>query len=346
MRCGGAHALAVPIVFPRSSPRRWGAVYFVNMDAAAVSRLLDPDIRAALELFSFPPINAETLSIMRPALGAPGPELSDRVVRTVVHAPGTAGSPDVVLRVHRPASATGTLACLVWMHGGGLVMGVAGMDDARFDGWCVRHNMMAVSVEYRVAPEDPYPAALDDCYASLLYVSGHAEELGVDARRIGVGGASAGGGLAAALALRSRDEGGPEIFSQLLIYPMIDDRQITVSSGWDVPIWPANSNAFGWTCYLGEAKGTDAVSAHAAAARATDLHNLPPAIIMVGGLDGFSDEDFDYARRLNHAGVPVEFHLYAGAPHGFDAIVPDSAPAKQLGRDLARWLDRHYGTAQ
>ena len=316
------------------------------MDADAVARLLDPDIRAALELFPFPPINTDTLPLMRPALAAPGPELSDRVVRSVVHAPGAAGSPDVALHVHRPAGSTGPLPCLVWMHGGGLVMGVAGMDDARFDVWCTRHNMIAVSVEHRLAPETPFPGPVDDCYASLQYVADHAAELGVDATRIGVGGNSAGAGLAAAIALMARDRGGPHISSQLLIYPMIDDRQITVSSSWDVPIWPASSNTFGWTSYLGDAKGTDGVSPYAAPARATDLSGLPPAIIVVGGLDGFVDEDIDYARRLNSAGVPVEFHLYAGAPHGYDVMVPGSAPALQLDLDVARWLDRHYGTAE
>lgn len=328
------------------SPCAPEAVYVGGMDADAVARLLDPDIRAALELFPFPPINADTLPIMRPALAAPGPELSDRVVRSVVHAPGTAGTPDVALHVHRPAGATGPLPCLVWMHGGGLVMGVAGMDDARFDDWCTRHNMMAVSVEHRLAPETPFPGPFDDCYAALQYVADHAEELGVDPSRIGVGGNSAGAGLAAALALSTRDRGGPHISSQLLIYPMIDDRQITESSSWDVPIWPASSNNFGWTSYLGDAKGTDGVSPYAAAARVTDLSGLPPAIILVGGLDGFVDEDIDYARRLNNAGVPVEFHLYPGACHGFDAMVPNSAPAIQVGLDVARWLDQHYGTAQ
>lgn len=328
--------------------RQNGATRFTlaAMDAASVARLLDPDIRAALELFPFPPINDETLPIMRPALAAPGPELSDRVVRSIVHAPGAAGSPDVALHVHQPADAVGDLPCLVWMHGGGLVMGVAGMDDARFDVWCTRHNMMAVSIEYRLAPETPFPGPFDDCYAALQYVADHAAELGIDADRIGVGGNSAGAGLAAVLALAARDRSGPTISSQLLIYPMIDDRQITESSSWDVPIWPASSNAFGWKSYLGDTKGTDDVSPYAAAARATDLGGLPPTIIVVGGLDGFVDEDIDYARRLNNAGVPVEFHLYPGACHGFDAMVPNSAPALQLGHDVERWLDRHYGTAQ
>jgi acetyl esterase/lipase len=316
------------------------------MDADSVARLLDPEIRAALELFPFPAIDDNTLPVMRPALAAPGAELSDRVTRSLVHAPGAAGSPDVALRIHRPAGATGALPCLVWMHGGGLVMGVAGMDDSRFDLWCSRHNMMAVSVEYRLAPETPFPGPVEDCYAGLQYVVAHADELGVDTTRVGVGGASAGAGLAAALALMARDRGGPHLSSQFLIYPMIDDRQITESSGWDVPIWPASSNTFGWTSYLGDAKGTDGVSPYAAAARATDLSGLPPAMIVVGGLDGFVDEDIDYARRLNLAGVPVTFHLYPGAPHGFDVFVPNSPPAGQLNLDVESWLNQHYGTAQ
>ncbi len=315
------------------------------MDADSVAKLLDPEIRATLELFPFPPINDDTLGIMRPALAAPGPELTARVTRSVVHAPGPDGAPDVELRVHRPEGATGALPCLVWMHGGGLVMGVAGMDDARFDLWCTRHNMMAVSIEYRLAPETPFPGPIDDCYAGLQYVVAHASELGVDATRIGIGGASAGAGLAAALALMARDKGGPHVSSQLLIYPMIDDRQVTDSSKWDVPIWPAVSNTYGWTAYLGDAKGTDSVSPYAAVSRATDLGGLPPAIIVVGGLDGFVDEDVEYARRLNIAGVPVELHLYPGAPHGFDALVPTSAPSQQLERDIAGWIDRHYGAA-
>ena len=322
-----------------------GSAYSSSMDADSVANLLDPEIRAVLEMFPFPPINDDTLALMRPALAAPGPELTDRVTRSVVHAPGLGGAPDVALRVHRPTEATGALPCLVWMHGGGLVMGVAGMDDARFDLWCTRHNMMAVSIEYRLAPEAPFPGPIDDCYAGLQYVAAHAVELGVDVDRIGVGGASAGAGLAAALAIMARDKRGPGISSQLLIYPMIDDRQITDSSKWDVPIWPATSNTYGWTAYLGAAKGTDGVSPYAAAARATDVGGLPPALILVGGLDGFVDEDIEYARRLNSAGVPTELHLYPGAPHGFDAMVPTSGPSVQLERDIAGWMDRHYGRA-
>lgn len=329
----------------RDPPRHpcCGAFTVAGMDAADVARLIDPEIGAMLEQFPFPPIDNDTMPIMREAMAAPVGDLSDRVTRSIVHAPAKDGSPEVVLRVHRPVDAVGSLPCLVWMHGGGLVLGVAGQDDGRFDAWCVRHNMMAVSVEYRLAPETPFPGPIEDCYAGLRYVAEHAGELGVDPNRIGVGGASAGAGLAASLALLARDRGGPLVSSQLLIYPMIDDRQITESSSWNVPVWPASSNTFGWTSYLGDTKGTDGVSPYAAAARATDLSGLPPAIILVGGLDGFVDEDIDYARRLNQVGVPVEFHLYPGAPHGFDALLPNSSVAQRANADMKRWLDTHYG---
>ena len=318
-----------------------------GMDAAAVSRLLDDDIRAMLAAAPFTPITPDTLERARiDRYSQVTVELSDRVSRTTITVPGPDGAPDVALRIHRPVDAVGALACIVWMHGGGLVLGNEEQDDPRFDRWCERHHMMAVSIGYRLAPETPFPGPLEDCYVGLRYVVDHAAELGVEQGRLGIGGASAGGGLAAALALLARDRGGPTLSSQLLIYPMIDDRQITESSSWDVPIWPPSSNAFGWTSYLGDAKGTEEVGPYAAAARATDLNGLPPTIIVVGALDGFVDENIDYARRLNHAGVPVEFHLYPGAPHGFDALLPRSAVARSANADLARWLDRHYGTAR
>lgn len=315
------------------------------MDADTVSRLLDGDIRTMLAEVPFTPINRDTLEETRVnRYSQVTVELSDRVIRSTITVPGPEGSPDVALRVHRPADAVGVLPCIVWMHGGGLVLGNEEQDDPRFDRWCVRHNMMAVSIGYRLAPETPFPGPIEDCYAGLRHVTDHGGELGVDVDRVGIGGASAGGGLAAALAILARDRGGPAIASQLLIYPMIDDRQVTESSSWDVPIWPPSSNTFGWTSYLGDAKGTERVSSYAAAARAEDLSGLPPAIIVVGALDGFADENIDYARRLNHAGVPVEFHLYPGAPHGFDALLPRSAVARRAKADIGRWLDHHYGT--
>jgi acetyl esterase/lipase len=313
-----------------------------KFDRAALVARLDPDIRRALEATPFGPINADTLSAARTSrysLVVAG-DLSTNVERRTELVPGPPGGPEVALRIHRPAGVNGALPCLVWMHGGGLVMGSAEQDDLRFDRWCHRHQIMAVSVEYRLAPEHRFPAAIEDCFAGLTWVATHADELGIDAQHIGVGGASAGGGLAAALALMARDRGGPTVASQLLIYPMLDDQQTTRSSGWDVPIWPPSSNAFGWSSYLGTSHRGPFVSAYAAPARAVDLTGLPPTMITVGAIDGFVDEDIDYAQRLNHAGVDVELHVYPGAPHGFDGLLPGTGVAKRCLTDIHAWLTR------
>jgi acetyl esterase/lipase len=170
-------------------------------------------------------------------------------------------------------------------------------------------------------------------------VHDHSRELGIDVGRLGIAGASAGGGLAAAVALLARDRGEIQLAFQLLIYPMLDDRQITASSQWEVPIWPPASNRFGWTAYLGSQYGSDA-PAYAAPARALDLQGLPPALVIVGALDGFVDEDVEFARRLNAAGVPTELHLYAGAPHGFEALGDATAVSARAQKVIEEWLTR------
>jgi acetyl esterase/lipase len=223
------------------------------------------------------------------------------------------------------------------MHGGGLVLGRNVGDDPRFDRWCSQIDCVGVSVEYGLAPENKYPGPLEDCYAGLKWVHDHAEQLGVDPKRIGIGGASAGAGLAAGLALLARDRGELAVPFQLLIYPMIDDRQATISSHWNDPVWPPNANRYGWDSYLGGLTG-DQVPAYAAPARATDLRGLPPTYLSVGALDGFSDEDIDYGNRLRHAGVSVQLHVYAGAPHGFDTLAPSTALAQRANRDVVEWL--------
>jgi acetyl esterase/lipase len=268
------------------------------------------------------------------------PELSDRVLRTDHEVPESGG---VVVRVHRPVDAKGPLPCVYWMHGGGYVLGSNVGDDLRFDRWCPRLRCVGVSVEYRLAPEHPYPQPLDDCYAGLAWVHAHAGELGIDPSRIGIGGASAGGGLAAGLALLARDREELPVAFQLLIYPMIDDRQITPSSTWIDPIWPPSANTFGWTSYVGPGKGGPDVPGYAAPARATELAGLPPTLIAVGAIDGFCDEDVDYATRLRHAGVRVELHVYPGAPHGFDGFGVGSAVARRANRDMQEWLQAQLG---
>ncbi|HWE55292.1 MAG TPA: alpha/beta hydrolase [Acidimicrobiales bacterium] len=265
-------------------------------------------------------------------------ELSDDVDRVDHTIPGPPGDPDIIVRVHTPKGLTGPAPCIYSIHGGGYVLGSREMDDIRFDVLSTRLGAIGVSVEYRLAPETPYPGPLEDCYAGLQWVHRHAEELRIDRARIGISGASAGGGLAAALALLARDRGELPVSFQLLAYPMIDDRQTTPSSGWDVPIWNPGSNTFGWQAYLGDRYGSADIPYTAAPARATDLSGLPPALVFVGTLDGFCDEDVDYATRLWQAGVPTELHVYPGAPHGFDAFADGSELARRCHRHVQEWL--------
>jgi acetyl esterase/lipase len=229
---------------------------------------------------------------------------------------------------------------MVWLHGGGLLFGNRFMDDATLNGWCRTLSCVCVSVEYRLAPEAPYPGPLDDCDTGLRYVLDHAAELGIDPHRIGVGGRSAGGGLAAALALRDRDRGEHRLAFQYLEYPMLDDRQQTPSSKLDgLPMWSRECSTYAWRSYLADRHGTDDVPPDAAPARAGDLHGLPPTFVSVGTADGFRDEAIDYAARLARAQVPTELHLYAGAVHGFH-IFTDSSVVLCAVQDTDSWLRR------
>jgi acetyl esterase/lipase len=214
------------------------------------------------------------------------------------------------------------------------------MDDAKFDHWCPALGIVGVSVEYRLAPEHPYPAPLEDCYRGLKWIYDHAAEIGVDPDRIGIAGVSAGGGLAAALALVARDRGEVPVAFQLLDCPMLDDRQQTVSSQLDgLAVWSKESNTFGWRSYLGDLYGTNEIPYTAAPARCDDLSKLPPAFVSVGTVDGFRDEDIAYATRLNQAGVPCELHVYPGACHGYQIAV-ESAIARRSQRDVIDWIAR------
>lgn len=295
---------------------------------------LDPEIAEAVAGFGFT-LTPETLPAMRQP--APAPPLSDSVVRTEHVVPG---DPPVPVRVHRAVDAEGALPCVFSIHGGGMVIGSYDMDDPMFDRWCPSLGIVGVSVEYRLAPETPYPGPLEDCYAALRWTFDNAASLGVDPSRIGIRGISAGGGLAAGLALLARDRGGPGIAFQLLDCPMLDDRQITPSSQAEgLAVWSRESNTFGWRSYLGDLHGTDDVPFTAAPARAIDLSGLPPAYVSVGTADGFRDEDIDYALRLNQAGVPCELHVYPGAPHGYQ-IAAGSELAQRSARDAEEWLRR------
>lgn len=308
----------------------------------------DPEIRAILEAGpTLGVVNADTLERVRAnrLLLNEQVELSSEVVRSDRTVPGPEGAPDIRIRVHRRADLEGRtdLPCLFWIHGGGYVLGSPEQDDLRFDRWCQRFDLVGVAVQYRLAPEHPYPAAIEDCYAGLRWVKRHGAELGVDTDRVGIGGPSGGGGLAAALALIVRDRGELSIDYQLLIYPMIDDTLTSGTANFDVPVWNRESNHFGWSSYIGDLFGSDDVPPHAAPARAADLTGLPPTYLMVGTLDGFADEDIAYATRLNHAGVSVELHVYPGAPHGFEGFAPGAALSRQARRDINTWLARRLG---
>jgi acetyl esterase/lipase len=264
--------------------------------------------------------------------------VSGAVVRTEHVVPG---DPPVPVRVHRPAGVDDDARPAIFtIHGGGYVIGSYDMDDALHDVWGPQLGTVGVSVEYRLAPETPYPGPIEDCYAALRWTYEHADELGVDRTRIGITGISAGGGLAAALALLARDRGEVPLAFQLLDCPMLDDQQATPSlrSG-GLYVWDAQSNEFGWRSYLGDLYGSDEVPPYAAAARATELAGLPPACVVVGSIDGFRDEDIDYAQRLNQAGVPCELHVIAGLPHAYQ-LAPDAQAVRLATNCKDDWLAR------
>ncbi|MGW2326232.1 alpha/beta hydrolase [Streptomyces sp. NPDC001700] len=256
--------------------------------------------------------------------------------------PGPADAPDVALLICRPAAPATPTPALYHIHGGGMMVGDNRTGLPEMLDLAEELGLAVVSVEYRLAPGTPYPGPVEDCYAGLRWTAEHAEELGVDPERIVVAGGSAGGGLAAAVALLARDLGGPALFGQLLMCPMLDDRNDTPSARQmtGVGVWDRVSNEAGWTALLGAARGTDAVSPYAAPARATDLSGLPPAFIDVGSAETFRDEDVDYATRLWQAGGGAELHVWPGAFHGFSGMAPHAAISHDARAARLLWLRR------
>jgi len=284
--------------------------------------LVDPQLLALLDTVPAIDLTPDILPMFRsaPPRFATDARDKDRTDMTARSIPGPAGAPDVGVVVYRPNGARGALPCILHIHGGGYVMGSAIGQEATHRPMAADLNCMIVSVEYRLAPETRFPGALEDCYAALKWLVENAAALGVDANRIGVMGESAGGGLAAGLALMARDRGEYKLAFQHLIYPMIDDR--TGSRADPHPyvgefVWTPQRNNFGWASLLGVEPGSDGVSPYAAAARAEKLEGLPPTYIATGSLDLFLEEDLEFARRLLRAGVPVELHVYPGGFHGF-----------------------------
>ncbi|GIE33735.1 esterase [Actinoplanes italicus] len=311
----------------------------------------DPELSAALSVIGeqLPPaLTPEMIPLMRGG-GEVLPAISDDELRrdgrfTVEErsVPGLDGDPDISLLICRPTAPTGTLGCVYHTHGGGMIIGDNRLGVTEMLDYAERFSLVVVSVEYRLAPETPHPGPVNDCYAGLLWTAAHAGELGFDPGRLVVAGASAGGGLAAAITLMARDLGGPALLGQLLICPMLDDRNESPSAVQMAGrgIWDRTANATGWGALLGAAAGGPDVSPYAAPARATDLSNLPPAFIDVGSAETFRDEDVTYASRIWQAGGRAELHVWPGGFHGFDGMAPAAALSQDARQARVRWLDR------
>jgi len=314
-----------------------------RQDDSRSRHLVDATLLPGLELMPAIDLSADSLPATRQRIeqmAAVEPDNLD-VALSVETIAGGDGQ-DMALRLLIPADRRQLRGAVLVIHGGGYVMGTASIGEARHRVLAAATGAIFASVEYRLAPETPYPGPVEDCYAALCWLHDNAARLDIDIERIAVMGASAGGGLAAALALLARDRGGPAISHQHLIYPMLDDR--TGVSDEPHPyagefVWTPASNRFGWGALLGQDPGGEGVSHYAAPARAENLSGLPPAFIATGALDLFVDENLDYGRRLLRAGVPVELHLYPGAYHGFDLNVGAPVVAA-LERDSATALAR------
>ena len=249
------------------------------------------------------------------------------------------------LRIYEPLNRKDKAPGIYWIHGGGLIMGAPEESEDLNIRFATEVGAVVVAVDYRMAPEHPYPAPVEDCYSGLKWFSDNASFFGVDNKRIAVIGVSAGGGLCAATAIMARDRKGPHIAFQMPLYPMIDDRMATPASNMDLDhrLWNKDANKFAWNAYLGDIPDEKRTS-YMAAAREKDLSGLPPTYTCVGELDIFRDDTVNYVQRLLHAGVPVEFHLYPGCIHGFEAYAQNAPVSVRAINEYVRVLKRAVGT--
>ncbi|MEB4616006.1 alpha/beta hydrolase [Leucobacter sp. M11] len=306
--------------------------------------LVHPELRRGYRLMRAAPVSPPwLLRLVQWAM----PRLPEGSVRPGIRREVVPAEPGGGVRVFTPSSG-GNGSAVLWIHGGGMVIGAAAQDDDACQRLAERLDAVVVSAEYRLAPRHPYPAAADDCEAAWRWLLAQAPERGIDPARIALAGQSAGGGLAATLALRLRDGGGVQPAAQLLIYPMLDDRT-AADRGLDAArhlLWSNRANRIGWTAYLGQAPGGDRVPEGAVPARRSDLAGLPPAWIGVGDIDLFAAEDRAFAAALSAAGVDTVFQTVPGAPHAFEVQNPRSSVARAFSGDAADWLRTRLGGEQ
>jgi acetyl esterase/lipase len=316
-------------------------------DIADLEARVDPELATALQqkiVLDLTDIPKARLSFREGRLAAAAAAFENTAVeREDVLIPGTGDNPPVGVRHYFLKGQPEGSPCLIWIHGGGHVVGEAALDDPVAEQFVRLVGCTVVSVEWRKSPEHPFPSAINDCYAALAWVHRSRGPLGIDGDLIAVGGASSGGGSAAGLAVLARDRGEVPVRYQLLIYPMLDDRNVTLSSRaiTHPRLWNRATNILAWKAYLGSDANMD-VSPYAAPTRAQDLSGLPPAFVGVGELDLFLDEDIEYAQRLLQAGVPTELHVYPGAFHGFEGAAPSSGVAQRFVRDRSDALLRAF----
>ncbi|MFN8530093.1 MAG: alpha/beta hydrolase [Anaerolineae bacterium] len=316
----------------------------------STKHLVDPELAAILAYIPSSPLTIEALSTIRAMSAAPHVIASrtDDLSISEHYVLGPEGSPEVRLLVYLPAAVQAPVPALLWLHGGGYVMGSADAEDAMAKALVSELGCAVAVVDYRLAPETPYPGPVEDCYAALKWLAAQAGEMGIDPARIAGGGSSAGGGLSAALTLLARDRGEVSIAFQCLLAPMLDDRTCTKAESNPYTgefIWTPQANRVGWMALLGQEPGGSAVSPYAAPARAENLAGLPPTFLYVGAIDLFVDEDIDYAHRLIRAGVPTELHVYPGAYHGF-RMVANAQVTQSALRDQVNALKRAFGRSE